>query len=348
MREPVSLQHLAQMLDGTLENTSSSAEIFLLGVSTIEEAGVGELTFVANPKYARFVETTGASCILVAREFVAPINVSTALLRVDNPYNAFLVALRHFYPQTQHRSGVHPSAIIAESAHIDSSACIGANVIVGESCVIAANVRLHPSVVLYDNVSIGTASVLHANVVCYDKTVVGERCIIHAGTVLGADGFGFAEQTDKSFQKIPQVGNVVIGEDVEIGANCTIDRATLGSTRIMNGVKLDNLVHIAHNVVIGEHTAIAAQTGISGSTKLGARNRVAGQVGFVGHITTADDVTVYAQSGVAKAIPEKGVYFGTPAKPLTDELRLQGSLKQLPAMVRAMNLANNLANNHTP
>jgi UDP-3-O-[3-hydroxymyristoyl] glucosamine N-acyltransferase len=351
MKSSTTLHELTQLVGGILDiglNTSlddgssvdapeSSSDIIsslvITGLNTIEDAGAGELTFLANPKYARFVETTGASCILVARDFVRSSYVRTPFLRVDDPYNAFLLALKYFYPETVYASGVHPTAVIAKSAQIDNSATIGANVVVGENCVIGAGVVLRPGVILYDGVSIGTASVVHSRVVCYERTEIGKRCIVHAGAVLGADGFGFAEQTDKSFQKIPQVGNVVVGDDVEIGANSTIDRATLGSTQIMNGVKLDNLVHVAHNVVIGDHTAIAAQTGISGSTHLGKHNRIAGQVGFVGHIRTADDVVVYAQSGVAKSIDEKGVYFGAPTKPLMEELRLQGSLKQLPTLV---------------
>jgi UDP-3-O-[3-hydroxymyristoyl] glucosamine N-acyltransferase len=240
----------------------------------------------------------------------------TTLLYVDDPQAAFLRAVQYFYPQnifSQFASqGLrHPSAVIAESAQIDASARIGANVVVGEHCTIGAN------------------TCLYANVVCYDRTEIGAHCIIHAGTVLGSDGFGFVEKSDGSFEKIPHVGNVVIGDHVEIGANCTIDRAALGSTRIESGVKLDNLIHVAHNVVIGENTAIAAQTGVSGSTRLGKRNRVAGQVGFVGHITTADDITIFAQSGVSKPLRRKGTYFGTPAKPHYKAAREEVATRQL-------------------
>ena len=331
------LQELAENLNARVDRSSERFEVNLLvGVNTLEAAKKGEVSFLANPKYTSLVATTRASAIIVHEDYVAPKLFEGALIRTDNPYSAFLRAVKLFYPNHLKQTGFrHPSAIIAESAQIHTTANIGANVVIGEHCTIGEHTTLHAGVILYDDVHIANDSTLHANVVCYDRTIIGSGSIIHAGTVLGADGFGFAENKDDgSFTKIPQVGNVVIGDDVEIGANCTIDRAALGSTRIENGVKLDNLIHVAHNVVIGENTAIAAQTGISGSTKLGKRNRVAGQVGFVGHIVTADDVTVNAQSGVAKDIAQKGVYFGTPAKPFREELRIQASLKQLPEHLR--------------
>jgi UDP-3-O-[3-hydroxymyristoyl] glucosamine N-acyltransferase len=329
----MTIQELSLMLGATLEG---SREQLISGVNTLEDAQRGELTFLANPKYAGFVSTTNASAVLVKTDFATPPLYKGVILRTDDPYSAFLRAVEYFCPVPIPQSGVrHPSAVIADSAEVHASAHIGANVVVGERCHIGAGAVLRAGVILYDDVQIGEGTTLHGNVVCYDRTVIGSQCVIHAGTVLGSDGFGFAEnKNDGSFTKIPQVGNVVIGDDVEIGANCTIDRASLRSTRLEDGVKLDNLIHVAHNVVIGENTAIAAQSGISGSTKLGKRNRIAGQVGFVGHISTADDVVVYAQSGVAKGITQKGVYFGAPAKPLMDELRLQAALKQLPDIIR--------------
>ncbi|MBD1210091.1 MAG: UDP-3-O-(3-hydroxymyristoyl)glucosamine N-acyltransferase [Ignavibacteria bacterium] len=326
-------QELSTMLGVALEGKT---EALISSVNTLEDAERGDLTFLANPKYAGFVAATNASAILVKTDFIVSAEYKGAILRTDDPYNAFLRAVEYFCPLPVLEVGVrHSSSVIAGSAEIHASAHIGANVVIGERCRIGAEAVLRAGVILYDDVQIGEQTILHGNVVCYDRTVIGSRCVIHAGTVIGSDGFGFAEnKNDGSFTKIPQVGNVVIGDDVEIGANCTIDRASLRSTRLENGVKLDNLIHIAHNVVIGENTAIAAQTGISGSTKLGKRNRIAGQVGFVGHISTADDVIVYAQSGVAKGIAQKGVYFGAPAKPLMDELRLQAVLKQLPDLIR--------------
>jgi UDP-3-O-[3-hydroxymyristoyl] glucosamine N-acyltransferase len=322
--KPLTIYELAQMLGAVPENflPEDASNCMIHGVNTLEAAQNGELSFVSNPKYASLLAQTYASAVLVRHDAVPQAAVpqaavsqearQTMLLYVDDPQAAFLRAVQYFYPQNAPSEGVrHPSAVIAESAQIHASARIGANVVVGEYCTIGAN------------------TCLYANVVCYDRTEIGANCLVHAGTVLGSDGFGFVEKSDGSFEKIPHVGNVVIGDNVEIGANCTIDRAALGSTRIESGVKLDNLIHVAHNVVIGENTAIAAQTGVSGSTKLGKRNRVAGQVGFVGHITTADDITVFAQSGVSKSLRAKGSYFGTPAKPHYRAAREEVARRQL-------------------
>jgi UDP-3-O-[3-hydroxymyristoyl] glucosamine N-acyltransferase len=287
-------------------------------VNTLEAAQTGELSFLAHPRYKPLLATTQASAVLVRRDAVHQEFLEAEhrpqLLFVEHPHAAFYQAVRYFFPESKAKAGFrHPTAVIADTAQIHASAWIGANTFIGEHCSIGAHTRLY------------------ANVVCYDHTEIGANCIIHAGTVLGSDGFGFLEKPDDSFEKIPQLGNVIIEDDVEIGANCTIDRAVLGSTRIGRGVKLDNLIHVAHNVVIGEHTAIAAQTGISGSTTIGARNRVAGQVGFVGHITTADDITVFAQSGVSKSLRHKGTYFGTPAKPHHIKVREEVATRQLAA-----------------
>ncbi len=330
MQQPT-IHDIARLLEASIDGSSETA---ISGVNKIEEAGTGEITFLSNPKYAKFVATTNAACILVSTDYSPSEIVSATLLRVSDPYSAFLQVVKLFTPeQGIEPSFRHPSSAVHETAQIHASAHVAAHVSIGKGCVISANVVLHAGVVLYDGVSIGAGTTLHANTVCYQSVSIGERCIIHGGCVIGADGFGLAEQKDGSFLKIPQIGTVTIGDDVEIGANCTIDRAAMGTTRVENGVKLDNLIHVAHNVVIGEHTAIAAQAGISGSTKIGKRNRVAGQVGFVGHISTSDDVIVYAQSGVAKSIAHKGVYFGSPAIAVVDELKQQAALKQLPELL---------------
>ncbi len=322
---------LAELTGGVL---TGDPDIVLRDVQKIEEARSGDITFLSNPKYVRFAATTGASCILVPADFSAPAAPGATLIAVNNPYEAFLRALQFFHPAHAPTPGErHPSAIIDPTASIAESAHIGAGVVVGARCRIGEGVVLMPNVVLYDDVEIGDNSILHAGVICYDRTATGHNCIIHAGAVLGADGFGFVEHSDGSYEKIPQVGNVVLGHHVEIGANTCIDRATLGSTTVENGVKLDNMVHIAHNVVIGEHTAIAAQAGISGSAHIGKRNRIAGQVGMIGHITTADDVVVIAQSGVSRAITRKGRYFGSPAKEFRVALREEGALRQLPGLL---------------
>ncbi len=322
---------IAQLVGGTLTGDSS---VVLRDVQKIEEAQKGDITFLSNPKYLRFAETTGASCILVPTDFSAPAAPGATLVAVHNPYEAFLRVLQFFHPAHAPAPGErHPSAIIDPTANIAATAHIAAGVVVGARCRIAEGAVLMPNVVLYDGVEIGESSVVHAGAICYDRTIIGKSCIIHAGAVLGADGFGFVEHADGSYEKIPQVGNVVLGDHVEIGANTCIDRATMGSTKVENGVKIDNMVHIAHNVVVGEHTAIAAQAGISGSAHIGKRNRIAGQVGMIGHITTADDVVVIAQSGISKSIAQKGRYFGSPAKEFRAALREEGALRQLPDLI---------------
>lgn len=322
---------LARLVNGVL---TGPEDWVLCNVAKIEEAEPGDITFVANPKYAHFAAATAASCLLVEHEFSSPTAPGVAVIAVDNPYEAFLRALQFFYPSRTYTAGMrHTSAIIDSTAIVAKTAHIAAGVVIGAQCEIGEGVVLLPGVVLYDHVVVGDGSILHANVVCYERTVIGQHCILHAGAVLGSDGFGFVEHSDGSYEKIPQVGNVVVGNNVEIGANTCIDRATMGSTRIGDGVKLDNLVHIAHNVTLGEHTAVAAQAGISGSARVGKRNRIAGQAGLVGHLTTADDVIIIAQSGVSKAITQPGRYFGSPAKDFRTALREEGAIRQLPELL---------------
>lgn len=326
---------IAQIVQGTLHGMP---DCMIQRIAKIEEAQSGSMSFIANPKYIRYAQSTGAECLLVGQSFNLHTHHSPAIkafIVCADPYIAFLTMIQRFAPDTSVRKGfIHPTASIAPGSIISPTAHIGAHVVIGEDCTIGDNAELRAGVVLYDRVTIGSESVLHSNVVCYHDTTIGVCCILHAGVVIGADGFGFAELPDKTFAKIPQIGSVVIGNGVEIGANTTIDRAALGSTRIADGVKIDNLVHIAHNCVIEEHTAIAAQTGVSGSTVIGKRNRLAGQVGVVGHISTADDVIVYAQSGVSKPITERGIYFGSPAKPHIETIKIEAASKQLPQLVR--------------
>jgi UDP-3-O-[3-hydroxymyristoyl] glucosamine N-acyltransferase len=318
---------LAQRVGG---RAVGDANTVIRSVQTIDAAGAGDITFLANPAYAKYLASTQASCVIVAPEHESDLATASGIV-VDEPYRAFVLVLQAFHPASSMPSGVRAAtATIDPSATVDPTASIGPGCVIGAGCRIDAGVRLTANVVLYANVTIGPDTVLHGNVTCYDGTVIGGRCIIHAGAVIGSDGFGFLEQTDKSFVKIPQVGTVTIGDDVEIGANTTIDRAAVGTTVIENGVKLDNLIHLAHGVRIGEHTAIAAQTGISGSTTIGRRNRLAGQVGVVGHIRTTDDVIVYAQSGVGKNVTKPGIYFGSPIKEHLVALRIEAALRRLP------------------
>lgn len=325
------LSEIARLVDGTV---LGNGELEITGVRKIEEAGAGDISFIANPKYVKYHATTNASALLVSREFPADRPGMSYVVTAD-PYAAFLAVLRAYSPRAEHPApGVHPSAVLGDGIQIGNGVSIGPNAVLGSGVSIGDGAVIYPGVVIGDGVSVGADTVLHANVVLYRGTRIGSRVIIHAGTVVGADGFGFLPRGRDGWEKIPQTGIVVIEDDVEIGANATIDRATLGETRIEQGAKLDNLIHIAHNVVIGRHTVIAAQTGISGSSRIAEHNIIAGQVGIVGHIDTVPDVIIEAQSGVSKSIRKPGRYFGHPVKEHAQALRQEGALRQLPDLLR--------------
>lgn len=341
MRFTITIADLATAVGGQpvhRETFDANAHVLLQGLSTLDQASAYDLAFLSNPKYAAKLASTTAGCILISShlctdEVVSRATGSAVLLKVPDAHRAFAAVMQRLVPpfilEPGHRSAtatIHPTAVV------DASAAIGPGCVIGSDCVVAEGVQLVANVVLYNDVQIGKDSILHGNVTVGSGCVIGQHCIIHPGVVIGADGFGFFENADGSYQKIPQVGNVVVGNSVEIGANTCIDRAAVGRTIIEDGVKLDNLVHIAHGVTVGQNTAIAAQAGISGSAVIGARNRIAGQVGIVGHIATADNVTVMAQSGVAKAISQPGVYFGSPAKDHRTALRIEGVLRRLPEL----------------
>lgn len=325
------LAEIAQRVGGVLVG-DGEREIF--AVKKIEEAGPGDISFIANPKYEKFAETTHAAALLVSDEFKLD-RPEVALVRMHDPYAAFLHVLKLFAPSTDRPpEGIHPTAVIAVDAVVDERASVGPNVVIGARSVVAAGAVIGPNAVLGSDVTVGENSVIHANVSIYNGTLIGSCVIIHAGAVIGSDGFGFAPKTGGGWDKIPQIGIVRIEDDVEIGANTTIDRATMGETLIGHGVKLDNLVHVAHNVVIGRHTVIAAQAGIAGSAKIGDENMIGGQVGFVGHIETAPHVIVEAQSGVSKSVKRAGRYFGHPAKEHSVALKLEAASRQLPDLLQ--------------
>jgi len=306
----------------------------IANVRKIEEAVDGDISFIANLKYAKYHDSTRASALLVGPDFPAT-REDLTYIRTADPYAAFLTMLRTFAPQSERpEPGVHPTAVISADVQLGEGVSIGPHVVIGTGCVIGRNTVLHANTTLGSQVTIGSDTVVFPNVTIYRGTRIGECVTIHAGAVLGADGFGFAPKGDGSWEKIPQIGIVVIEDHVEIGANVTIDRATLGETRICRGVKLDNLIHIAHNVVVGENTVIAAQAGISGSTRIGSDNMIAGQVGVVGHIETVPNVIIEAQSGVSKSIQKPGRYFGHPVKEHAQALRQEGALRQLPDLLR--------------
>lgn len=324
-------QALCALIDGRLVGDGN---VPISGLGRIETAAPGEITFVASEKYLKFLTTTKATCVIVSDGLAGDDAPLQTTIFVPDAYRAFVRIMQEFFPPLRLEPGLrHPSATIHETAVVDATAAVGPGCVVGERCTIGAGSQLMANVVLYADCVVGPQTVLHGNVTLYAGTTIGSHCIIHAGSVLGADGFGFLEQPDGSFDKIPQVGTVSVGNGVEVGANCTIDRAAVGQTILSDGVKLDNLVHIAHGVIVGKNTAIAAQAGISGSTRLGERNRIAGQVGIVGHITTADNVIVEAQSGVSKAITTPGAYFGSPAKEHRTALRLEAALRHLPQLM---------------
>ncbi len=304
-------------------------------IARIEEAQPGDLSFIAHPQYMRYLSTTGASVIVISERFALPLKSEKIFIVVPDAYRAFARILALYAPQEAYPPGFrHPTAVIDPTAQVANTAYIGPYVVIEPEVRVGDHVVLTAHITIGKGSEIGDRSRLYPGVVCYAGTKIGRRCIIHAGVVLGADGFGYIENPDGSFEKVPQIGNVVIEDDVEIGANTTIDRATVGSTIIQRGTKIDNLVHIAHNVRIGEHSALAAQSGIAGSTTIGKRNRLGGQAGVVGHIITADDVVIEAQSGVSKSLRQPGAYFGSPAKPHLQALKMEGALRQLPEMLK--------------
>ncbi|MCH8331875.1 MAG: UDP-3-O-(3-hydroxymyristoyl)glucosamine N-acyltransferase [Bacteroidetes bacterium] len=325
-----SAQEICQALDGRLEG---DPEIKVNKPAKIEEGGEGSISFVANPKYEQYIYSTTVSVLIINQDLKLEKAVTPAIIWVNDAYGAFTKVLELFNGIAKDLVGIDDSCKIEESADIGKDVYFGAFTHIGANAVIGDKVKIHPGTYIGDNAKIGAGSVLLPGVKIYDDCEVGMNCILHGGVVVGCDGFGFAPQTEGAYQKIPQLGNVIIEDKVEIGSNTTIDRATVGSTIIRKGVKLDNLIQVAHNVEIGENTVIAAQTGISGSTKLGKNCMVGGQVGFVGHVTIANGVRIGARSGISKSIKEEGsVWNGSPAFGYQDSLRSHIIFKRLPSV----------------
>ena len=324
----MNLDQIARLLDGELVG---DPDLEIKGLGKIEAAGPGELTFLANPKYTKFLSTTKASAVLVSKEFE---DISIPHIRVADPYLGFLLVLEQLNPpKAPGFTGIDPSANIDPDAHLAEDVCIGPLVYIGKNVTIGRGTVLYPGCVILDDVQIGENCKFYPNVSIREECLIGNNVIIHDGTVIGSDGFGFAPGASE-YRKIPQRGIVRIEDDVEIGANCAIDRATIGETLIKKGCKLDNLIQIAHNVVIGENTVIAAQTGVSGSTKIGRNVTVAGQVGIVGHITIGDKSIIAAQSGISKDVPAGEIWFGDPAQPIMKQKKVEASLRHLPEIAR--------------
>lgn len=322
---------IAMLINGAIDGDANAA---VGSFGKIEEAQPGQLAFLANPKYEDHLYTTGASIVIVntAQELKQP--VKATLIRVPDAYTAFATLLSKYQEMvTQQMAGIQEPSYIAKTAQLGENIFIGAFTYIGEKVTLGNNVKIFPNTFIGDKVKIGDNTIIHPGVKIYHDCVVGKNVTIHAGTVIGSDGFGFAPQADGSFKKVPQIGNVVVEDFVEIGANATIDRATMGSTLIKSGAKLDNLIQIAHNVEVGNNTVIAAQAGVSGSTKLGSNVMIGGQAGIVGHLTIADGVRINAQSGVSKSIktPNAAV-TGSPAFDYTSTLRSQALSRNLPDM----------------
>ena len=300
----------------------------------IEEAKQGQLAFLANPKYEDYLYTTEASVIIIHEQQELKEPLRATLLKVSDPYTAFATLLSTYQEMvSQQMTGIQEPSYIAKTASLGDNIFVGAFAYIGENVQVGNNVKIYPSVYIGNNVRIGELSVLHPGVRIYHDCVIGKNVSIHAGTVIGSDGFGFAPQADGSFKKVPQIGNVMVEDNVEIGANSTIDRATMGSTLIRSGAKLDNLIQVAHNVEVGHNTVIAAQAGVSGSTKIGNNVMIGGQAGIVGHIQIADNTKINAQSGVSKSIkiPNTAV-TGSPAFDYTSALRSQAVTRNLPEL----------------
>jgi UDP-3-O-[3-hydroxymyristoyl] glucosamine N-acyltransferase len=326
-----SAAQIALIINGKIEG---DANIAVTSFGKIEEAVKGQLSFLANPKYEDFLYSTNASVIIINEAYELKQPVNATLIRVPDAYTAFATLLSKYQEiMTQQLSGIQQPVFISKTATHGENVFIGAFAYLGENVTVGNNTKIFPNAYIGDNVTIGNNSIIHPGVKIYHDCKVGNNVIIHAGTVIGSDGFGFAPQADGSLKKVPQIGNVAIEDNVEIGANATIDRATIGSTLIKSGAKLDNLIQIAHNVEIGNSTVIAAQAGISGSTKIGNGVMIGGQAGVVGHIQIADGSKINAQAGLGKSLKTPGsAVTGSPAYDYKQAIRSQAIARNLPEM----------------
>lgn len=328
------MKFTAEQIAGILEGEvvgNPNAEVYVL--SKIEEGKEGSLTFLSNPKYNNYIYSTEATITIVNKSFIPESKLRTTLIKVDDAYMAFSKLLE-FYDQAKgNKSGIEQPSVIAENAKYGNNLYLGSFSYVGLNVVLGDNVQIYPNCFIGDNVVIGDNVTIFAGTKIYEQTVIGNNCAIHSGSVIGADGFGFAPNPNGTFKKIPQIGNVIIEDDVDIGACTTIDRATMGSTIIRKGVKLDNQIQIAHNVEIGENTVIAAQTGVAGSTKIGKNGMIGGQVGIAGHLTIGNNVRIQAQSGVGRNVKDDEILQGSPTFAYNDYSKSYVHFKNLPKIV---------------
>jgi UDP-3-O-[3-hydroxymyristoyl] glucosamine N-acyltransferase len=328
------MKFTAEQIAGILEGDvvgNPAAEVFKL--SKIEEGIEGSLTFLANPKYQNYIYTTKATITIVNRTFEPEQELTTTLIKVDDAYKSFSTLLEYYNQVKLMKSGIEQPSVISENVTYGDQLYLGSFCYVGKNVTIGNNVKIYPNTFIGDNVIIGDNCVFFAGVRIYSETEIGNNCVIHSGSIIGSDGFGFAPLEDGTYSKIPQIGNVVLEDNVEVGACTTIDRATMGTTLIRKGVKLDNQIQIAHNVEIGENTVIASQTGIAGSTKIGKNCMIGGQVGIVGHITIGNNVRIQAQSGVGKSIADGETIQGSPSFNYGDFSKSYVHFRNLPKIV---------------
>lgn len=324
----ITATQIAELIRGQVEGDSSAT---VKAAGKIESAVAGDVSFLANPKYLNFIYETKASVVIVSSDLVLEKAVNCTIIRHPMPYYGFCMVLDKWFNPHQKRTGIHPTAVIAPSAKIGKDVYIGEYVVIEDGAIVGDNSQIYPQVFIGKNAGIGNNTIFYAGVKLYSECIVGNNCIIHAGTVIGSDGFGFAPTPDGTYAKIPQIGNVIVEDNVETGANCCLDRATMGSTILRKGVKLDNMVQIAHNAEIGENTVIAGLSGVAGSTKVGRNCVIGAQVGIVGHITIADGTQIGGQSGIPKSIKEPNQQFiGSPAMPLKDSFKTQVLMRNLP------------------
>ena len=328
------MKFTADQIAGILEGEvvgNPKAEVFRL--SKIEEGTEGSLTFLANPKYLNYIYSTKATITIVNASFVPEAALSTTLIKVEDAYGSFTKILEFYNQVKLNKSGIEQPSIISENVKYGSNLYLGSFSYIGINVVLGDNVKIYPNCYIGDNTVIGNNVTIFAGSKIYSETVIGNNCAIHSGAIIGSDGFGFAPNPDGTFNKIPQIGNVIIEDNVDIGSCTTIDRATMGSTIIRKGVKLDNQIQIAHNVEIGENTVIAAQTGVAGSTKIGKNCMIGGQVGFAGHLVIGNNVRIQAQSGVGKNIKDGEILQGSPSFGYSDFSKSYVYFRNLPKII---------------
>lgn len=326
---------IAGLLKGTVEGDEN---IQVDTLAKIEEGQEGSLTFLANPKYTQYIYSTEASITIVNDGFVAEHPIKTTLIRVENAYKAFSQLLEYYNQVKMHKTGIEEPVFVSKTAKYGENLYLGAFSYLGENVNIGDNVKIYPNVYIGDNVKIGDNTILFTGAKLYSETIIGKSCVINSGVVIGADGFGFTSNEEGEYHKVPQTGNVVIEDNVDVGPGTTIDRATLGSTVIKKGVKLDNQIQIAHNVTIGENTVIAAQSGVAGSTKIGKNCMIGGQVGIAGHITIGDNVKIQAQSGISRNVKDNETLQGSPALNYGDFNKSYVYFKNLSKIVDRLNI----------